>query len=328
MNYKPFFLLLICVLLVPMSIAAKPIQQTTDTVLMVEPNDFAYNAQTAKSNTFQNQSSHTNVQSAAMDEFDKMVKTLSHQGITVITMPSRHDVKTPDAVFPNNWFSLHHNGKEDTVIIYSMLTPNRRAEVRVSELLKQLKRSGHPVHQVIDLRDKPSLGVLEGTGSLVFDRAHRKVYASISPRTSPKAVKYLADLLGYQPVMFHSYDKNNKLIYHTNVMMSVGKDFSAVCLECIRSNDEREALVQSLKKSGKTIISLSQEQINLMTGNILELKTHGGAAVIVMSQTAYQHFTKEQREQLEKLAKLVPVNIETIEKIGGGSARCMLAEVF
>jgi hypothetical protein len=327
MNFKKAIYGLFVILL-PLGVFAGTSQQTTDTVLMVAPQDFAFNLETAKSNAFQKRAKIANPEKRAMREFKIMVHTLRTSGINVITMPSRHDIKTPDAVFPNNWFSTHRIGNNETLIIYPMLTPNRQAEVRVNELLKRLHHHKYYPTKIIDLRKDVPYAPLEGTGSMVLDRVNHIIYAALSPRTSQKTLEHAAKILGYKVIAFKSYDAKNKRIYHTNVMMSVGSKYAVVCLPCIRPKTKRHEVRESLIKSGKSIISVNQSQIANMTGNILELKTRHGNPVIVLSNTAYHHFTKSQRKRLAQFAKLIPVDIKTIEMIGGGSARCMLGEIF
>ncbi|MBW1744126.1 MAG: amidinotransferase [Deltaproteobacteria bacterium] len=304
--------------------------QTTDTVLMVCPDDFAYNPQTAASNVFQHQDkSALQDNKLAMEQFNGMVDELSSADIRVIRMKSREDVKTPDAVFPNNWFSTHRDGKSDTlIVVYPMHTPNRRAEIRVGLLKEKLKQNGITVSRIIDLTHYSEQGkALEGTGSLVLDRVHKVAFASLSPRTDRQVLDDFCVELGYRPVGFHSHMRG-KLIYHTNVMMSVGTDFAVICAESIKDDSERELVLKELRELGKRIILISAEQIKHMCGNILELHSRSGNKVILMSTSAYSNFTPQQKKELEKSASLLPVDIHTIENIGGGSARCMVAEIF
>ncbi|NQU17273.1 MAG: amidinotransferase [Candidatus Saganbacteria bacterium] len=312
------------------TVETKP-SQLTDTVFMVSPDDFAYNPETAKSNLFQHQLKDTSkVTSLAVEQFDNMVKILEAKGINVIHVPSRKDIKTPDAVFPNNWFSTHKtkDGK-NILVIYPMLTPNRRAEVRIDLLKTNLKENGYAISKVIDLSyfDKQNK-FLEGTGSMVLDRVNHVTFASLSPRTDKVVLNEFCKQLNYSPIMFHTYDQNGKLIYHTNVIMSIGEDFAVIAANNIKNIKERKLVLNELRRLGKTIIKISPDQVNNMCGNILELKTKDNNNIIVMSTTAYNNFTPEQKAELEKSGKIVAVDIHTIEKVGGGSARCMLSEVF
>jgi len=305
-------------------------QQTTSTVLMVSPDDFGFNAETAGSNLFQNRpDASSSPQKQALKEFDAMVTTLRDAGIRVIRLPSRMDARTPDAVFPNNWFSLHALSTGKRILVgYPMLAPNRRAERRLDQLERQLAADGLVVHRVIDLSSFEQQGkFLEGTGSMVLDRANRITYAALSPRTEPSVLQDFAHKLQYRPVSFHSFDRGGTPVYHTNVMMSVGKHFAVICAESIRDLQERDRVVRELQRTSKEVITINLEQMGKMCGNILELRAPQGP-LIVMSQTAYDHFTPEQRKKLQRYGKLLPVQIPTIEAIGGGSARCMLGEVF
>jgi hypothetical protein len=305
-------------------------RQTTDTVFMVSPDDFAFNQETAQSNLFQNKGTDSGIaRKRAMAEFSSMVKKIRSSGIHVITLPSRRDVKTPDAVFPNNWFSLHKMGSGERILVgYPMLATNRRAERRIEELKRKLLANNIKVSRIVDLSRHEGEGkYLEGTGSMVLDRAHRIAYASLSPRTDRKVLADFSEKLGYRPVAFSSYDSGGHLIYHTNVMMSVGDRFAVVCAEAIRDKQERATVLKELEQSGKKVITITLDQVSTMCGNILQLHVKG-KKVIVMSTTALDHFTPEQKKSLGGYGWLIPVNIETIETIGGGSSRCMLGEVF
>lgn len=305
-------------------------QQTTDTVVMISPDEFGFNAETAESNTFQHERAGTkDVHDAAMAEFDAMVKKLESVGVSVIKLPNQPDKHTPDAVFPNNWFSVHKmNDGHRALVLYPMLAPVRRDERQPALLLQELKRSGKGVQEVIDLSPFENEGAfLEGTGSMVLDRPQRVIFAVLSPRTHRSVLEVLASRLGYQLVMFHSVDAAGKPIYHTNVMMGMGKDFCVICLDSIVNSDERQQVVEELQRLGKTIIPISLEQVNNMCGNVIELQRAGGTRILLMSQTAFDHFTAEQKALLESYCMLCPVDIKTIETIGGGSARCMVAEI-
>lgn len=316
---------------IPPASASSPVEprQTTDTVIMVSPDHFGFNAETAGSNAFQH-AAGDNTLRQARQEFSAMVKRLEDAGVRVIVLPSRKDVATPDAVFPNNWFSLHKqaNGKR-TLVLYPMLTHNRRAE-RQPELLQQrLRDLGMPVDAVVDLSGGEQKNqILEGTGSMILDRVHGVTFAALSPRTSPEGLKAFCDALGYTAVTFHSQDKNGDAIYHTNVMMGMGEKFAVVCLESIRDPKERQELVDTLEKLGKKIIPITLDQVYSMCGNVIELRGADGKPLLLLSKTAYDHFTGEQKAELEEFCTLLPVDIDVIEKTGGGSARCMVGEAF
>lgn len=306
-----------------------PLAQTTDTVLMVRPQNFQFNEETAATNTFQKAVNIANSTELANIEFAKMVETLRSHHIRVILLDSPQDQITPDAVFPNNWFTSHKTEAGQTIVLYPMCTSNRRLERQFDALKKQFSQHGIPIDNLIDLSSyENKQQYLEGTGSVILDRSHHIAYAAISPRTNVDVLNEFANKLGYEPVVFHSRDKQGQLIYHTNVVMSVGNHFAVIALESIQDGNEREKLVETLKKTHKEIIAISNEQLEKMAGNILELRSTEGKAKIILSQTAFDAFTSEQRDKLSSFGDLVVVKIPTIEAVGGGSARCMLAEVF
>lgn len=294
-------------------------------VLMVPPEGFAYNTQTAVSNTFQSDLASYETREQAMNEFANMVTALTKAGIQVLTL--QQNKALPDAVFPNNWFSVHTDttGK-NTLIIYPMLTENRQAEVNVTGLLNVLDAAGISMQQIIDLRNDRD-EVLEGTGSLVLDRDSQIVYAALSPRTSTSLVYQVAEYLGYLPVVFTSTDSHHRPIYHTNVIMSVAKHYAILCSESIADLRQRATVLERLTASNKLIIDISLEQVNHMCGNVLELFDTNGDSVLVISAQAASYFTTDQLSTLQRFSRLVPVTIPIIETIGGGSARCMMAEI-
>lgn len=311
--------------------ASGPVEprQTTDTVIMVSPDHFGFNPETAGSNAFQH-AADDNARHQAQEEFSGMVKRLEDAGVRVIVLPSRKDVPTPDAVFPNNWFSLHKQSDGKRILaLYPMLAPNRRAERQPELLQERLRDLGMPVDAVADLTGGERKDqILEGTGSMILDRVRGVTFAALSPRTSPEGLKAFCDALGYTAVTFHSQDKNGDAIYHTNVMMGMGEKFAVVCLESIRDPKERETLVDTLEKLGKKIIPITLDQVYHMCGNIIELRGAGDKPLLLLSKTAYDHFTADQKAELEAFCALLPVDINVIEKTGGGSARCMVGEVF
>lgn len=298
---------------------------TTSTVLMVPPEGFKYNEQTATSNVFQNAAKSSDTTTLAMREFSDMVAALLTNGVNVLVLHQNKNL--PDAVFPNNWFSteLNQNGKTD-IYIYPMLTQNRRDEVNVKGLKQLLKNSGIRINQIVDMRTNTS-NILEGTGSLILDRKNKIIYAALSERTNIELVKSLAVKLNYQPIIFHAVDEHQFPIYHTNVLMGLAEDFAIVCLECIKDKNERNQVEIALKKHGD-LIDISQAQLKEMCGNVLALRNNKGQKLLVMSARAKRHFTPQQLGLIQKYNKIVPVQIDTIEQIGGGSARCMMAEIF
>jgi len=302
------------------------LSHSANTVVMISPDQFGFNAETAETNTFQNQPEKTEqVKEEALREFNNMAQALRDHGINVSVLPSREDVVTPDAVFPNNWFSLHEN---ETLVIYPMLAEVRRAERQVDSLISTLSDIGVKP-QVIDMSAQEGEGqILEGTGSLVLDRVQKIAYAIGSPRTSEDMFYEWCKEMDYEPLFFHAFDKDSNPIYHTNVILSIGRDFVVICEEAIRDSDEKDKIINSLQKNDRRLITITLDQVYSFCGNILELQSSIHGSVVILSSTAYNAFTEEQLRQLEEKNTLITVSIPTIEKIGGGSARCMLAEVF
>jgi len=327
---KIFNILIIFILFFTYNTAnAKP-AQITDTVIMISPDYFQFNNQTAATNAFQHQTNNATVVEKALLEFNGMVNALRLHNIHVITLASRSDAITPDAVFPNNWFSIHQieNGKS-ALVLYPMLVANRRLERQTLALNNVLKKNNILINKTIDFTYyEHENKALEGTGSLVLDRENKIAYASISPRTNLEALKDFSSKLGYKSIVFKSYDEENKLIYHTNVMMSIGNYFALVCEECIKNKIERRTVLTALKNSHKEIIVISQKQVTHMAGNILQVSSKGRKIKIILSRNAYEVLSKIQKNKLSNFGKFVIVDIPIIEKIGGGSARCMVAEVF
>jgi hypothetical protein len=304
------------------------LKQVTDTLVMISPDHFQFNHQTASTNSYQkNSDANTN---KALNEFQIMVEKLEAHDIRVITFPSRSDATTPDAVFPNNWFSLNQTSDgKTTLILYPMQAVNRRLERQQILLENSLKKNQIAIHQVIDLSHYENAEkALEGTGSLVLDRQNKMAFASISPRTDVDVLADFCHQLGYKAVTFSSYDQGKKLIYHTNVMMSIGENFAVICDECIHDENERVNVISHLRSANKEIISITEQQVSRMAGNILQVKSVNQQSKIILSRTAYEVFTETQKRKLSEFGELVIVEIPVIEEIGGGSARCMMAEVF
>ncbi len=300
--------------------------QTTATVLMVRPARFGANPETAATNAFQRGGpGDAGTLARARREFDGLAAVLRANGVEVRVVEDTLEPPKPDALFPNNWLSFHADG---TVVLYPMLAPSRRAEVR-PEILGELGRAGFPApRRVLDLRAGAEADFLEGTGSLVLDRAARVAYACLSPRTARALVERFCAELEYRPVCFRAADARGLPIYHTNVMMSVGTRFAVVCLEALGDSEERLALVQSLAQSGHELVPIKLSQMDEFAGNVLELRARTGEALIVLSARARAALRPEQLAVLERHARLVSADLATIEEHGGGSARCMLAEVF
>lgn len=300
--------------------------QTTNHIFLVKPLHFAYNVETALSNSFQNVLSgdQQSIQHKVDKEFDNLVQTLKASGVSVLVFDDTAQPVKPDAVFPNNWISLHRDGK---AILYPMCAPNRRAERR-QELLDALQEKFY-VSEVIDFSHYENEGrYLEGTGSIVFDHQHKTAYACLSPRTDKELLLQVCQLLQYKPVYFYAYNAAGKEIYHTNVMMCVGEGFAIVCLESITAEAEREKIVNELTGSGRQIIDITYAQMNQFAGNMLQLQTTGKKDVLALSASAYNSLDAAQKKNIEKYVTLLPMVIPTIETIGGGSVRCMIAEIF
>ena len=300
--------------------------QTTDTVLMIQPVAFGYNEQTAVNNYFQVQQ-EGNVQEKALREFNSFVEKLRSEGITVITIKDTIEPKTPDSIFPNNWVSFHRDGK---VVLYPMFAENRRLERR-QDILDQIK-SQFKVEEIIDLSaSERDNHFLEGTGSMIFDHDNKIAYGSVSLRLDEDLFRKFCAEFGFSPVVFHSYQTagDERLpIYHTNVMMCVANKFVVICLDCIDDELEREKVIETIKNSGKELIEISEEQMQNFAGNMLQVHNNLGKKFLVMSQSAYRSLKPEQVAAIEKYCEIIYSDLETIETNGGGSARCMLAEVF
>jgi hypothetical protein len=294
---------------------------------MVQPASFGFNPQTAASNAFQqppDSPDDSDLQALALAEFEGMAKALERAGVEVLVAADTRQPEKPDAVFPNNWVSFHFDG---TVALYPMLAPNRRLERREA-ILEQVVRDGRfRVSRTVDLTHRESEGkFLEGTGSLVLDRAHRVAYASLSPRTDLDVLGEFAQLLDYDLVTFEGRDAAAEPVYHTNVVMAIGTRFAVVCGEAIALPAHRDAVFNKLRAAGHEIVDISLRQMQEFAGNLLELSTAGGQ-VIALSTRASQSLDLAQKRILESYGELLPLSIPTIERIGGGGVRCMLAEV-
>lgn len=306
------------------------LHQVTNRVVMIRPDHFGFNPQTSKDNDWQHiPQNELTARNAALSEFDTMVKTLQEEEITVAVLSSRTDAVTPDAVFPNNWFSVHEFKDRSKLIVYPMRTPNRRAERQVTNVLEALKKIGVTNCEVIDLSsDEDSGNILEGTGSMVLDRRHKIAYAIEAQRTIKEEFAKWCQELGFEGILFQAKNiVTNNPIYHTNLAMAIGDGFAVLCSEAITDEKERMMVRDSLKKHGE-LIEITLTQLGKFCGNIIQLRSKNGDHKIIMSQGAFDAFLPSQREILKKYGKLVPVSLPTIESVGGGSARCMTAEVF
>ncbi|NMR36063.1 amidinotransferase [Chryseobacterium aquaticum] len=302
--------------------------QTTDTVLMIEPIAFGYNAETAENNYFQVEQKGADIQSKALAEFKIFVEKLKSKGINVITIKDTIDPHTPDSIFPNNWVSFHNDGK---VVLYPMFASNRRVERR-EDIIETIKDQGFNVSEMDDWSLPEIQGhFLEGTGSMIFDHDHKIAYGSVSLRLDENLFREFCKKYGFEPVVFHSFQTvgSERLpIYHTNVMMCVADKFVVICLDCIDDELERNKVMKTIKNSGKEIIEISEAQMQQFAGNMLQVHNKNGEKFLVMSQTAYQSLKAEQVSNIEKYCEIIYSDLNTIEVNGGGSARCMLAEVF
>jgi len=296
--------------------------------MMVRPVCFAGNLETAASNAFQEDASALDLeelQRRALGEFDAMVEVLRAADVRVHVFEDTPEPHTPDSIFPNNWVSFHATGE---VVLYPLLTPNRRAEVRV-ELVREVEReSGAAWPELIDLTTLEETGAfLEGTGSMVLDRANRIAYACLSPRTTREGLDEFARRMNYELVLFRALDRGGVAIYHTNVVMGIGERFAVVCLDAIRDADERRTVEARLVETDHEVIELTIEQLYSFAGNCLAVKSTRGEPLIVLSEQALISLRPEQRASLAAHGRLLSTPLDTIESVGGGSARCMLAEI-
>jgi len=302
-----------------------PLFQNAKTVWLVKPAVFHHNEETQESNSFQkgvrmdNQLLFKEVQI----EFDALCESLEGVGIRFVASESKN-INTPDAIFPNNWVSFHHDG---TAIIYPMLAPNRRME-KDQQILEKIKQD-FQLNTVIDLSYFENENkFLEGTGSIVFDHINKVSYASKSPRTDEAVLKFLMDKMGYESFIFASVDKNELPIYHTNVMLNIGETYAVVCSESIKVQKLREELLNKLIKSGREIIEINYDQLYSFAGNMLQVLNKDNEAITILSTTAFDSLSDKQISTLLDHTKLLRVDIPQIERVGGGSVRCMLAEIF
>lgn len=304
-------------------------KQITNTVLMVRPVRFRMNEETVVNNYFQEEMDLKNeeINRQAQQEFDAFVHKLREVGVKVIGVEDIYEQNTPDSVFPNNWITFHQNGN---VAIYPMFAENRRRERR-EDILDKVEEEGFLIENVYDYTDAEQENIfLEGTGAMVLDRVHRKAYCALSPRADEELFVEFCEDFEYTPVIFRAYQKvdgKQVPIYHTNVMMALGENFAVVCLDTITDKSERKNLLHHLKEDKKEIISITPEQMCQYAGNMLQVQGKD-STYLVMSDTAYNALTPQQIQTIEKYTQILHSNLETIETCGGGSARCMLAEVF
>lgn len=303
-------------------------RQITSHILMVRPAHFAFNDETARNNAFQTKGKGTSpadVRKQARKEFDAMVKCLRAEGVQVVVCPDSYTPRKPDAVFPNNWLSFHQEG---ILVTYPMFAPNRRKERRrriidlvLQEGFESKKRINLEFHEKIEQ-------FLEGTGSIVFDHPNQLAYACISDRTHAPLLKSLCQQLNYTPVTFQATDKKGIPVYHTNVLMCVGESFALICMDALPNKEERNLLENHFKTTNKEVIKISLPQMESFAGNMLQICSSNGERLLVMSDQAYTILTNKQIKKLESHSRILHPALYTIEKYGGGSARCMMAEIF
>lgn len=303
-------------------------RQITDTILMVRPVGFRMNEQTAVNNYFQTKMEGDDINEIATQEFDLFVDKLRSVGVNVVVVDDVPEDDTPDSIFPNNWVSFHEDGQ---VALYPMFAENRRKERRLQYFAK-LEEAGFKISDIVDYTIAEEDDVfLEGTGSLILDRVNQKAYCAISPRADEDLLIEFCEDFEFTPVIFNAYQtvEDKRLpIYHTNVMMCVADEFAVICLDTIDDKKERKNVVKHLKMDGKEIISISEDQMHEFAGNMLQVQGAEGKKYLVMSARAHRSLTKEQISRIEKHCQILSSEIQTIETCGGGSARCMMAEVF
>jgi hypothetical protein len=305
--------------------------QITNTILMIRPLHFCMNEETAVNNYFQQQDKElddVSVLQIAQREFDGFVSALKDKGVSVIVVEDRTEIRTPDSIFPNNWISFHSNGD---VAIYPMYAVNRRLERR-DDVLEMIEEYGFKLDRVIDMTDAEDQHVyLEGTGSILLDRENSVAYCALSERSNEELFFEFCEIFGYKPLSFSAFQTVNgerKPIYHTNVLLTIGESFAVICPDSIDDEQERQRVIRSLQRNEKEIVLISENQMERFAGNMLQVIGANEERYLVMSKTAHDSLTSEQIFVLKKHTKILVVEIPTIERLGGGSARCMMAEVF
>ncbi len=305
--------------------------QTTNSILMIRPVAFRMNEQTAVNNYYQKVIDGllpATVNAKAQQEFDVFVEKLRGVGVNVIVVDDTLSPDTPDSIFPNNWISFHESGD---VILYPMFAENRRLERR-EDIVDTLEQQGFLVTEYMDYTSAEEDNIfLEGTGSLLLDRANQKAYCALSPRADEELFIEFCEDFDYAPIIFEAYQTVNgerKLIYHTNVMMCLGETFAVICADAIDDKKERKMVLDNLKGDGKEIILITESQVNNFAGNMLEVRGAKDKRYLIMSKAAHESLTAKQIETLQKHAEILSSSLDTIEACGGGSARCMMAEIF
>ena len=298
--------------------------QVPHTILMIRPASFGYNPETAASNAFQKKSDDEEaVHDKAIKEFDKAVEALMARGVSVLVINDTPQPITTDAIFPNNWITMHQDGK---IVLYPMMAPSRRKERRM-DVVAQL-REKYKITEVIDLSaTELEEKFLEGTGSIVFDHPNKIAYACRSERTNEELFVLLCKRLDYKPIVFNAVDEGGQAIYHTNVMMWVGESLAGICLDAIHNEKDQELMLNQLASTNHKVIALSYAQMNSFAGNMFEVRNRDDKRFLLMSRAAYDFLLAGQLKEMEKYLTPLPIDIGTIEESGGGSIRCMVAGI-
>lgn len=297
-----------------------------DSLIMIRPASFQYNNETNATNFFQKEGNQSNeeVQSLALHEFNKMADLLLSHEIDVHVFEDTPVPSKPDAIFPNNWISTHPDG---TVVLYPMMAENRRHERR-TDIIEHVSKY-YDVKEIVDLSAAEAQGhYLEGTGSIVFDHAHKIMYACGSPRTNEDLLQKVAQQLQYKCIRFKALDEQNQAIYHTNVVLSIGSEFAVICLDAISDENDQEILLTSFERTGRKVIAISFAQMRSFAGNIYEVQSRANEPVVLISDSAFNSLLPGQINAISQFADMLPIKIETIEKYGGGSVRCMVAGIY
>lgn len=306
-------------------------RQTTNSILMIRPTAFRKNEQTAVNNYYQkNLESMTpeSINFKAIQEFDGLVEKLKNVGVNVLVVQDTKDPQTPDSIFPNNWISFHETGD---IVLYPMFAENRRLERR-EDILDVVEEAGFEISDVMDYTSAEEVNVfLEGTGSIVLDRENNKAYCALSARSDEELFIEFCEDFDLNPILFEAFqtvDGQRKLIYHTNVMMSIGETFAVLCYDSVEDKQERKMILENLKSDGKEVIFITEEQVAHFAGNMIQLRGKDNKRIIVMSTAAFNSLSQDQISKIEKHGEIVHSSLDVIEACGGGSARCMIAEIF
>jgi hypothetical protein len=304
-------------------------EQLASAVMMIRPINFNFNEETAQSNAFQvtpNPTGANQIQNFALKEFNVFTERLNKAGIQTVIFEDSPLTYTPDSIFPNNWVTFHSDGK---VVLYPMEATNRRLERKLDFIYRLRDEQGFYISEIIDLsKFEQEDKFLEGTGSMNIDRENKIVYACYSGRTHPEVLKEFCNIFGYRSIIFHAVDRNNFPVYHTNVAMAVGQNIAVLCTESIKSPEEKQMVINALEETGKLVIDITFEQMHQFSGNMLQLSNDKGEPILVMSEQGYSVLNDVQRESICSRTSILYSDIRHIETYGGGSARCMMAEIF